>query len=147
MLEKSKPEKLPDDYDNNMTMDYKGVRIANINAASAACSELIAVRACAGTDAATAMGKYDVCIEGEKQHFGLAGPVNKYPPGGVHNTPDIQPDGIFVFADGGCQYAFHSMCTYALMQARMMRIQAHEICQFVHMSRVTSPPGTVGAFP
>lgn len=111
MMDMVQPENLPDDYENNTDIDYKAIRIANINAASKACGELIAVRSCSpGVDAGLDMDVYDVCIKGEKQYFGLAAPVNKYPPGGIHNTPANQPDGIWILANGSCQCVLSAIC-------------------------------------
>lgn len=42
--------------------------------------------------------KYEVCVDGEKQFFGLAAPVKKYSQG-----PEEQPDGIWIYTDGTCE--------------------------------------------
>ena len=49
--------------------------------------------------------RYDVCVEGHKQFFGMATPFNKYVGNTYPRAPENQPDGIWVYADGTCEYA------------------------------------------
>lgn len=50
--------------------------------------------------------KYEVCIEGDAQFFGLKNPagdpspLNKYTKDKYPNAPEVQPDGIWVSSDG-----------------------------------------------
>ena len=74
----------------------QGGRMENIRKGSRACTDLIKVKSCAPKHPDF------VCVEGYKQRFGLASPVNKYPHG-----PKQQPDGVWVYADGTCEYASH----------------------------------------
>lgn len=50
-----------------------------------------------------APAQYEVCVEGHKQKFGLATPVNKYFGDKYPNAPKQQPDGIWIHSDGTCQ--------------------------------------------
>lgn len=118
------PENLPDDYEKNPLLDYLDTRQANIAGASDACTQMIDVAAC-GTVATSPAGadKQAVCVKGEKQFFGLDKPVNKYPPGGVHNTPANQPDGIWVHANGICEYGHSTFVNDAtLMHAIVLTV-------------------------
>ena len=93
------PKNLEDGPDGDRLAD-RGARMENIRKGSMACTELIKVKACAPENSDS------VCVEGHKQRFGLAHPVNKYSHGPKH-----QPDGVWVFADGKCEYAFQQLPT------------------------------------